>query len=216
MKCLFVHHSVGHNIIRDSGLRERCLAAQIELWDHDYNRIGITGPESQRLDALPIRNDNTDPDGLLDFVSRAQTDETSKEWGFVREFDLLILKSCYPNNKIPDDESQRKLEDLYAELIPRMSSLPLSAILVTTPPLRAMCTSPAAARRARAIQSYILGLGDHSVEIVDLFGMLATDRGRLAGRYAETLHPRDSHPNRRASRLAGNAIFERLVAIRNR
>jgi hypothetical protein len=41
-RCLFIHHSVGRNLVSDGGLRAELAGVMpdLELWDHDYNRIG--------------------------------------------------------------------------------------------------------------------------------------------------------------------------------
>ena len=62
---IFLHHSVGHNLIEQGRVREKLAAAGYDFWDHDYNYPGLRGPDKQvRGYDYNIPDDNTDPDGL--------------------------------------------------------------------------------------------------------------------------------------------------------
>src|SRR5689334_14146151 len=98
LKALFVHHSVGRYIIARGGLRQRLSESasgrglEIDLWDHDYNKFGLSDGAGNRLGrGFPIPGDNTDPDGLLELFRQAnQGAPFATE---LHSFDLVLTKS---------------------------------------------------------------------------------------------------------------------------
>ena len=46
---VFLHHSVGHNLIQQGSVRELFTQAGYQFWDHDYNYPGLTDPTGNPL-----------------------------------------------------------------------------------------------------------------------------------------------------------------------
>ncbi|MRR52731.1 MAG: hypothetical protein EG825_17810, partial [Rhodocyclaceae bacterium] len=44
---VFLHHSVGDNLLEQTDLRDQLGQAGLSLWDHDYNYYGLTGADGQ-------------------------------------------------------------------------------------------------------------------------------------------------------------------------
>ena len=206
---LFIHHSVGRYIIQHGGLREKLVAASvpIRLWDHDYNKIGLSNDSGDRLGhAFPVPGDNTDPPGLLNLLRTAnQTIFTE-----LPQLNLLILKSCYPNNRLSSDEALETAQATYVSMLEAADKLPLRVLLVATPPLAPERTSREESARAAALS---LWLADKwrspSVAYADIFSTLAGSRGRWKGSLswqARRPVPFDSHPGNRGCELAAEVI----------
>ena len=109
---LFIHHSVGGQIIAQGGLRQKLSQAMssLELWDHHYNEVGLCdGGGSSLGTSFPIPGDNTDPGGLLAILAGI---EGGEPWAArARTFDVLILKSCFPNNAIRTGAAAQSLKE---------------------------------------------------------------------------------------------------------
>ena len=62
---IFLHHSVGQNLIAQGNVRQLFTQAGYDFWDHDYNHLGLTSPDGTPAGySYNIPDDNTDPDGL--------------------------------------------------------------------------------------------------------------------------------------------------------
>ena len=46
---IFLHHSVGHNLVEQGSVRELFTQAGYQFWDHDYNYPGLRDPTGNRL-----------------------------------------------------------------------------------------------------------------------------------------------------------------------
>ena len=210
MRALFIHHSVGRQLLQEGELRERAreLVPALELWDHDYNEIGLSDGSGRRLGrAFPIPDDDTDPPGLLRFLQGVAGDASYAEE--VRAFDVLVVKSCFPTNAIDSEAAASALRETYLHLRELAAELPLRTVLVSSPPLVAESTSGAQRRRARELAAWLAQRwpGERT-DFADLFTALAAPSGPFAGslRLPYRLRRlRDSHP-RQAGCHAGAAV----------
>lgn len=118
---------------------ERCPGCPwllAEIADHETRRDGADRPLASRwlhhsvprddVDVLsdgagsplgtsfPIPGDNTDPDGLLTILKGIEAGEPWAERATT--CDVLVLKSCFPNNKIRSDAAATSLKRVYQEM----------------------------------------------------------------------------------------------------
>ena len=222
IRILFLHHSVGRYLLRDGTVRMRLAAASrdVALWDHDYNKVGLIGPDGRPTGrAFPLPGDNTDPDGFVRlFVG--EDAEASAARDEVLGFDVVAMKSCYPNAAIKSDAQLDSIMATYATLIGALGTRgDTQFVLATSPPLTPMRTSPEQARRARTLASWLAGtkagIDAPNVAVFDLFDRLADpDDHRLRPAYRRRL-PIDSHPNVAAGEAIGQAFADALLAGAN-
>lgn len=148
---IFLHHSVGRNLIHQGGVRERLTEAGFHFWDHDYNWEGLTRPDGTLAGySYGIPGDNTDPDGLARLFSQPVFPWPINAFSGLLQHEVIIIKSCFPNSNIQSDEQFREMQGYYLKMRERMGRFPNRLfIIVTTPPLNPAETTPEAAARAR-------------------------------------------------------------------
>jgi hypothetical protein len=222
-RILFIHHSVGRYLIRDGALRQRLAAIAaagsplLELWDHDYNKRGLTDGSGRSLGrAFPLPDDSTDPPALLKlFESEDSAARLAREQ--VLDFDLVAMKSCYPNSGIDSDAELARNQDIYRRLLESLAVLPRNQfLLLTSPPLVPLRSHRAEGRRARRLAIWLSEEVElpPNVSVFDLFDRLAAPDGpradRLRRRYRRRL-PIDAHPNVRAGEEVAPALVESFV-----
>lgn len=201
---LFVHHSIGRQLLDAGGLRHR--VPHLALWDHDYNEIGLSDPEGVRLGtSFPVPGDNTDPSGLVALLEALHAGRLRH----VPPHEILVLKSCFPNSDVSEAD-EPSLRQVYDALRERALDLPQRTMLVSSPPLVIESTSPAAARRAERLADWLgQTWSAPRLAFVDLFATLSHRRGPLRGTLKTTYRtgrPRDSHLNSAGAR-AGAAVI---------
>lgn len=214
-RVLFIHHSVGRGVLTHGRVRERLArlgaAPTVALSDHDYNRRGLSGPDGVKTSrTLPIPDDNTDPPGLKNLFQVALGEP--RLGAELKSYDLVIVKSCFPNSRIGSDESLLQLQNTYRSLIDLAEELGVTLAAATTPPVRAGRIEPDAARRAASLAAWMTAQ-DGFAGCFDLFGLLADTvessptYGMLRRQYTNALLI-DSHPTRDASSAIGQPFAE--------
>jgi hypothetical protein len=209
---------VGQQIIHDGGLRAKLSAdiAALELWDHDYNQLGLSNAAGSPLGiSFPIPGDNTDPHGLLTILRGIEAGEPWAER--TRTFDVLMLKSCFPNNAIHSDAATTSLKGLYQQMREVAMALPQAVLLMSSPPLVLEATRPDQAARAADIAAW---LGSHwtgpRLGYANIFDTLTYHcgpaRGTLRLRYRRK-RPRDSHLGVAGAEAAARAIVPAVRAL---
>lgn len=204
-RILFVHHSVGRLMLSKGNLRS-LLNPHVQLWDHDYNRIGLTDWAGVRKGrAFPIPNDNTDPSGLIDLCREFGPAGSLRTE--IQGFDCLAMKSCYPNNAIASETELGRLRSNYRELLDVSHDIDVATIvLMTSPPLVREKTDLPSASRAIKMSHWLLANWPDGRRrlVVDIFGSLADSRGTLAWVNRGRI-PFDSHPGKAGCRAAAEA-----------
>lgn len=213
-RALFVHHSVGRYIMQHGGLREQLAAGlgpkqtTIELWDHDYNKFGLSDSAGTALGrSFPIPDDNTDPGGLVKlFESRA-----APYFDELLSFDLVLAKSCYPNSGIKSSARLDELKRIYQQLFAAVAQCNIEFVLLTSPPLAPLRTNAQEAARARELAEWLAKQTPAAnIRIFNLFDVLAeADGSRQAGMLRKEYRrflPFDSHPNVTGSKAAAQAL----------
>ena len=215
-RILFVHHSVGRLILSRGGLRQQ-LAARIpssQLWDHDYNKFGLSdGSARSQGRSFPIPDDNTDPDGLVELLRRAGTGHDLAEE--FCSFDIVVLKSCYPNNAIASDEAEKRLRITYRLLLEAAVGLPIQVVLATSPPLAPERTNKEERERAvRTAEWLTRSWRGPNARVADIFSAISFPDGPFKGGLAWTARrpwPMDSHPGHRGCAQAAAVVVDALV-----
>lgn len=215
---LFIHRSVGRQIIQEGGLRQKLSASipSLNLWDHDYNEFGLSdGAGSLLGTSFPIPGDNTDPDGLLAILRGIEAGEPWAERATT--FDVLILKSCFPNNAINSDAVATSLKGVYQEMRDVATALPQAVLLVSSPPLVFEATRPDQAARAADVAAW---LASHwtgpRLGYANIFDTLTyrsgPARGTLRLRYRR-MRRGDSHLGVAGAEVAARAIVSAVRVV---
>jgi hypothetical protein len=152
-----------------------------------------------------LPDDDTDPPGLLNlFTGEDEAARSARRQAL--DFEVVMLKSCYPNSAIRGDTDLARIKEVYRRLLTAFADHPDNQfLLLTSPPLAPLRTNRGQSRRARRLSTWLVGGVDlpPNVAVFDLFDRLAIPEGtgasadRLRKRYRRRL-PVDSHPNVRA------------------
>ncbi|MFO7608894.1 MAG: hypothetical protein R6X35_06815 [Candidatus Krumholzibacteriia bacterium] len=225
-RILFIHHSTGRNLLQQGEVRATlqqlagAKAPAPALWDHDYNPIGLAGPDGIKQGyGYGIPDDNTDPDGLHTLWTTANAARDS----ILSRFDIIAFKSCYePTNFIRTDEQLQQYKDWYLEIRDELDRHPdKTFVLFTPPPLLALLTNTEQADRARAFATWLGSPafldGHPNLRVFDFFDLLAhpddgsNRRNMLREVYERNTGVIDSHPNELANQVAGPLFAQALL-----
>jgi len=220
---IFLHHSVGHNLIEQGGVRQRFTENGYSFWDHGYHWGG--GLKLRRPDGSPtgysynIPDDNTDPDGLAGIFAQRVYGLPLNAFSGLLQHEVIVFKSCFPVSHISSDEQLEQYQSYYRDMRDVMDQHGDKVfIVVTPPPLNPAATDAKEAARARAFANWLKSeeyLGGHpSVFTFDFFGYLAQDDtvspdyNMLRQAYRQGS---DSHPNRTANETIGPLFVDFIV-----
>ena len=204
-KTLFIHRSVGRNLIKYGKLYEqlKSLNSKIEFEDYDHNTGTLSSATEHSKLGYVFPGHNTYPANLAKLLTT-----TDKEYrpilDWVSSYDVVILKSCYPTTKIKSDEALKKLEEDYQVVVGHFKATGQQLILMTPPPMRPILTRKNWAARSRKLATWLTKTDfGSSVHVFDLFSELATQPGQknentLRKGYRRPLFF-DAHPNRKAN-----------------
>jgi hypothetical protein len=206
---LFLHHSVGRNLIQQGAVRERLSQAGYEFWDHGYNfSTGLVRPDGSRTGySYVVPDDNTDPDGLARIFGQHVYPVPLNALSGLLQHDVIILKSCFPVSNIPDHDHLEEDKAHYLRIRDVVDAYPGKIfIIVTQPPLNPATTDLETAAWARALVNWLSSdefLDGHpNLFVFDFFDHLAEgdaeapDFNMLRTAYREG---DDSHPNELAN-----------------
>lgn len=207
---------MGRNLIRDGKLRQLLgEMGEFSLSDYDQNVDVLTGPDGvERKTGFGFPGNNTRPQDLLIIFSHNTADQYRAIRDFALGFDVVVIKSCYPNSNITSDEELEQVKRYYQSICEYFVEQNKRLVILTSPPLVSLMTKRVNADMARRLAGWLTttNFGD-AVSVFDFFDWLATPTNQ---RRANTLRkdyrrwlPIDSHPNRRAS----EEIAPRLVAF---
>lgn len=218
---VFLHHSVGSNLIRQGGVRERFAEAGYQFWDHGYNAEGLTRPDGTSAGYhYHIPNDNTDPDGFAHIFSQRLYSWPLNAFSGLMQHEVIIFKSCFPVSQITSDAQLEQYKAYYLQMREVMDQHPDHIfIVVTPPPLNPAVTDAEAATRARAFAEWLRSdeflVGHPNVFTFDFFGLLAEenpaspDYSMLRKGYRR--EGSDSHPNKIANETTGPLFVDFVI-----
>lgn len=217
---IFLHHSVGENLIAQGQVREQFSAAGYHFWDQDYNWKGLHDPYGQATGySYNIPGDNTDPDGLLGIFSQPVFDLPLNTLSGLMQHEVIAFKSCFPASAIISDAQLADHQAWYLKIREFMVQHPEKLfIVVTQPPLNPAETSPEAATRARAFADWLKSdeflQGQRNIVTFDLFDRLAESNPQAADANMLRQNYRvgaDSHPTPTANEIIGAEFVEFII-----
>lgn len=212
---LFIHRSVGRNLIKDGELRKLFAAHSINFSDYDQNIDTLTNNEGEKQPCnfqFPL--DDTKP------LSYAQifTNTPDKSAEIIRDFalthDVVVIKSCYPNNNIKSEKELETLKENYRLIATFFNQYPNKEFFIlTSPPLAPMMTTKKSANYARSLADWLATteLG-RNVHVFNFYSLLADEKTHCLKRQCRRLLPFDSHPNKKASAEIAPKFVEFLVS----
>jgi hypothetical protein len=217
---IFLHHSVGRDLIEQGGVRELFAEKGYEFWDHDYNGIGVRRPDGSSPGFhYGVPDDNTNPDGLSSVFAQPVYRLPLNTFSGLLQHEVIAFKSCYPASNIASDEQLERYKDRYLSMRGVMDQHPDRIfIIVSPPPLNPAATDVEAAYRARAFADWLASdeylSGHRNVFTFNLFDLLAEndraapDCDMLSETYRDGI---DSHPNVVANEAIGPLLVDFIV-----
>jgi len=207
-RIIFLHHSVGGNLIQQGDVRQSLTDLGYEFYDHGYNGDGLTladGTPAGRDFAVP--DDNTNPDGFAAIFAQSLDDPPDNTFSHLMEYDVIVFKSCYPVSNIQSDDQLAEYKSYYLSIRARMDQYPDKIFIVVTPPPEIPADSDAqAAARARDFADWLASgeyLDGHpNVFTFNFFDLMADPATNMlrADYQADEF---DAHPNELANQTVG-------------
>jgi hypothetical protein len=209
---IFLHHSCGHNLIEQGGVRERLSARGYAFYDHGYNGDGLRLADGTYTGThFDVPGDNTDPDGLAEIFSQPLHDPPDNTFSHLMQYDMIAFKSCFPTSNIYDDEQLASYQSYYLTIRDRIDQHPEKLFVVVTQPPQVPANSvPDEGERARTLANWLQSdeylAGHPNLFVFDFFGHLAGDDNFLRPEYR--MDEYDAHPNEQANRDIGPLFVE--------
>jgi len=211
---IFLHHSVGGNLIAEGNVRDLLNDLGYQFWDHGYNSTGLLRPDgspanaSYRIPGNRGRGD-TDVEALAALFAQPVNSPPQNAFSRLLQHEVVVSKSCFPNSALKNNEMEIRFKNSYLAIRETVDQHPERLfILVTTPPLHPLATNSGEATRARAIAAWLASdefSGDRAnLAIFDLFNELVDPNTNML-RPAYQIDPNkpDSHPNQLANEIIG-------------
>ena len=227
---VFLHQSVGANLVDEGSVREKFTAAGYSFWDQGYNHDQLRDPLGRKTGyAYHVPGNNTYPDGLLAVFTQPVFGLPLNTLSGLLQHEVIAFKSCYPASDITSDQQLEERKDWYGRMRDTMDQHPDKLFIVMTqPPLNPAATNPDIAARARSFANWLKSdeflKGHPNIVTFDLFDRLAEsdpqrpDFNMLRQDYREEA---DSHPTPIANETIGpqfvdfvNDAIERYKQLR--
>lgn len=230
---MFVHHSTGRNLIRDSGVRSLLeshnsrFGTGIRFWDHDYHSgntfTGIIKPDSTVHSDWSYGEEANDiqPDGWFTVFCTGSAFLDS----LLDRHDIIILKNDHSTGDITSDAMLQTYQNQYLQIRSVLDQHPEKLfVLVSGSPRRPEDTTNAMADRSRTFYNWLQSPGfmngHPNVVFFDLFDELAEpnvaadpERNMLRTEYRRPGVPSDSHPNTFANVTIGPRFASLLIRL---
>ncbi|MBN1312273.1 MAG: hypothetical protein JXB30_12715 [Anaerolineae bacterium] len=212
VRIIWLHHSVGLGIIDGGDVREGFSALGYEFYDHGYNEEGLRLADGSETGTnFDVPGDNTDPDGFAEIFSQPVHDPPGNTLSHLMQYDVIMIKSCFPTSNISDDAQLEADKEYYRTIANQIDRYPDKLlVLVTHPPQVPNSTDSDEARRARALSDWLLSdefrSGHANLFVFDLFGRLAGGDNMLRSEYR--VSDDDAHPNDIANAAVGPELVD--------
>lgn len=220
-RIVFLHHSVGADLIENGNVRQGLSDLGYEFFDHGYNDDGLVLADGTWTGSdFDVPDDNTDPDGFADIFAQPLHDPADNTFSYLMQYDVIAFKSCYPASNIDSDDQLADYKSYYLSIRDRMDEYPDKISIVFTPPPEvAGGTDAEAAARARAFSDWLASdeylSGHPNVFTFDFFDLLA-DASTNMLRSDYQVDDEDGHPNELAGRTIGPLFVEFVdLAVRS-
>lgn len=209
MKVLFIHRSVGRHLIEQGNLRELLSSKNVVLDDYDNNSGILThGDGSTQKAAIKMPGNNTNPDNLAEFFAK---------WSDVLNgYDLIMIKSCYPNSHIKNEVQLSQIKDSYNSIMKSFNGHSQQLIILTSPPLRPLLTNKTEAQLSGKLADWLVLSSGGNIQVFDFHHSLTETDGRHEGmlkREYRRLLPFDNHPNKKAHRRVAPELAEMISSL---
>jgi hypothetical protein len=206
-RIIFLHHSVGANLIEQGDVRQSLTALGYEFYDHGYNGDGLVladGTPTGRN--FGVSDDNTNPDGFADIFGQPLHDPPDNTFSHLMEYGVIAFKSCYPVSDIETAEQLAEYKAHYLSIRSRMDQYPNKIFIVLTPPPEILADTDAqAAARAGTFADWLASdeylSGHPNVFTFDFFDLLADPSTNMLRDNYQT--GGDAHPNELANETIG-------------
>ena len=224
---IFIHHSVGNNLIHQGNLRGQFQQLGYSFWDQDYLDIGLTQPDGTPAGySYDIPGDNTDIDGYALIFQQPVLGLPVNAFSALLQHEVIIFKSCFPNSQIADNATLERHKQEYLTIRQSIDQHPDHIFfLVTSPPLNPAETDNASAQRARELNAWLASPeftnGHSNLFVYDLFDLLAesdpaaadTNMLKLVFRDGSDSHP-NSAANQQVAPLLAKFVAEKIEQYR--
>ena len=217
---VFLHHSVGHNLIRQGRLRERLRQAGFDLYDQDYNNLGLFRPDGTPAGyGYNVPGDNTNPEGLLRVFKQKRY---GLPWNTLSGFfqhEVIVLKSCYIAVQYLTAADTEAQKSSYRQIRDHLARHPDKLfVILTSPPANPAETDAYSASQARVLadwlQSEEFQAGTVNLYVFDLFAFFAENNPDSPGYNMlrrEFRWGQDSHPNQLANESLSPVLADFIV-----
>lgn len=230
---MFVHHSTGRYMLRDSGVRglidwhNANAGTDIDFWDHDYHSgnsyTGIILPDSTVCPdwSYGIEANTITPGGYRDIY-----DGSAFRDSLFARHQVIIFKNDHSTGDIASSAQLQQYFTDYLAIRDVLDQYPDKLfVLMSGPPRRPEAISNAEADRARTFYEWLQSPeymnGHPNILFFDLFDALAnpddpSDPERNMLRAEFRLPPEgstDSHPNLQANLTVGPLIASMIISL---
>jgi hypothetical protein len=214
-KVLFIHRSVGSLLIHNGYVYEllKPYESSISFSDYNHNLGNLTSFKGQKHLGYVFPGENTNPENLAKLFSEPN-EETQKILDWIAGYDVVVLKSCYPNSDIKSDDELGKIKDYYKHIFKYFTNSKQQLGILTSPPLRPLVTKPDRAKRARELANWLASTSFGSgIKVLNFFDLLAEPEidkhaNTLRKEYRHKMAFYDSHPNKLANKTIGPKFVE--------
>jgi hypothetical protein len=237
----FIHHSVGGRILADPGPKQRI---DEEIWASYPQGGGLrkllqgAGYEVHEASYGSVVGENTDTKDWLpkfhDQMDRVLTvEQNDKSLPDGKKNQIVVFKSCFPNNMLDDDDAVTESKAQLSSLLPLLAAHPdVLFVYMTAPPLAPKVESEMACKalakvllgkprpqarltasgpRARALDEWVMspdgwlkGYAGKNVVAFDLYDILTDGRSNFLA--FPTGDGTDSHPAREGNEKVASAF----------
>lgn len=212
-RVIFIHRSVGENLIKDGGAYRLLDGHSDKLYFCDFNQnTGVLRDNSgAKKTAYDMPGGDTHPSNYAELFSERYSSDFKD---FVMSHDTVVIKSCYPNSNIKDDAELDKIKREYTAIAGFFVDKPEKRLIImTSPPLRPTSTTSANAARAGRLADWLNSTElPKNVSIFDFFHLLANSDNYLKKEYRRLIWL-DNHPNRKASKDVVRNLIEHVRTV---
>lgn len=209
IKILFIHRSVGNNLIQDGDVYELMKSHDsVRLSDFNQNTGVLRDNTGNKDTDMKMPGGDTHPENYARLFSNGHSSALKT---FVMNFDIVIIKSCYPNSNIKSGKELEQIKEYYTSITKFFVKANKKLLILTSPPLSPTSTNPENATRARQLA---LWLSDQSfgvnIDVFDFFDLLAAQDNMLRKAFRRLIWL-DNHPNKKASMEIAPKLVNQIV-----
>lgn len=222
-KILFIHRSVGADLLDRGGVRSYISGhvSGLTFYDYDGNDNQLYGPADYEDTGTCYDLSGTEAEDYYNLWTSSDTGWSSARGQILAgNFQVIAFKSCFSASAIPDSDTLNNYKSWYLAIRGFFDTHPtIKFIVMSSPPLHRLETNASEAANARAFANWLksseyIGTEHPNVYCFDLFGQLAGADNFLKYEYEPThVAPSDSHPNQQADQTVGPVFAQTLINV---